>query len=126
MSTRLKRRVVGKAASYTIVYPMDSPGTVFTNDAAVGAITFTLPTASKELEGTEYSFRPVVDQSIVVQPPAVDTAIGLNDVAIDSLALQTGGQKVGGELKALCAKVGSGYQWILSNSSVGHAATLVT
>lgn len=127
MSLRFKRRVVPKAASYTVVYPMDAPGTTFTNDGAVGAITFTLPAASLELLGVHYRFRAVVDQSITVQPPAVDTAIGFNDVAIDSLAASTAGQKVGALIEAECVKTAAGgYQWMLSGLAVGHTYTVAT
>ena len=126
MSTRLMRRNVGKAANYTVVFPMDAPGTIFTNDGAGGAITFTLPAAALALLGVEYFFRCVVDQSITVQPPVNDTAIALNDLAADSLAVSTGGQKIGAEIKAVCVKVGTGYQWILSGHAVGHTYTVAT
>lgn len=128
MSTRLQRRVVGKAASYTVVYPMDSPGTIFTNDGATGAIVFTLPAANQTLLGVEYEFRAVVDQTITVQPPVVDTAISFNDLAIDSVALSTGGGKIGGAIRATCVKttVSGGYQWVINGVAVGFTYTVAT
>jgi hypothetical protein len=127
MSTRLQRRVVPKSASYTIVAPMDAPGTTFTNKGAVGAIVFTLPAAIRSLLGYHYRFRPVVDQTITVQPPVADTALALNDAAADSVALSTGGQKLGGLIEAECVEVTDGvFQWAISGLAVGHTYTVAT
>lgn len=127
MSTRLQRRVVPKAASYTIVAPADSPGTIFTNKGAVGAITFTLPAASRALLGWHYRFRAVVDQSITVQPPVADTLLALNDLAADSIALSTAGQKLSGEIEVECVETVDGtFQWAAAGISVGHTYTVAT
>jgi len=126
MSTRLQRRTLGKSASYTIVHPVDAPGTTFTNDGATGSITFTLPKAKIDLLGVHYRFRAVADQTIVVQPPDADTLLTLNDTAADSIALQTAGQKIGGVIEVECVKVGTGYQWAASGISVGHTYTVAT
>lgn len=127
MSTRLARRVVPKSASYTIVYPMDAPGTIFTNKGAAGAIVFTLPAAIRALLGCHYRFRTVVDQTITVQPPVADTLLALNDLAADSIALSTGGQKLAGEIEAECVETADGtFQWAASGISVGHTYTVAT
>jgi hypothetical protein len=126
MSTRLTRRVVAKTADYTIVYPMDAPGTIFTNNGATGAVIFTLPTASKALLGVEYLFKTVVDYDVTVKPPAVDTALSLNDLTADSLAASTSSQKIGAEMKAVCVPTAAGYSWALSGVAVGHTYTLAT
>lgn len=127
MSLRFKRRVVGKSADYTVKYPMDAPDTTFTNDGATGAVVYTLPTPSVELLGVRYRFRAVVDQSITVATPTADTGIGLNDLAVDSLAASTAGQKIGACIEAECVKttVGS-YQWMLSGTAVGHTYSVNT
>jgi hypothetical protein len=126
MSLKLKRRVIAKTADYTIAYPMDAPGTVFTNDGAVGAVAFTLPAANIELLGVEYFFRGIADQTITVKPPVADTAVGFNDAAIDSLAASTGGQKIGAEIKAQCVKSGGSPAWMISGTAVGHTYTVAT
>jgi hypothetical protein len=126
MSTRMARRVVPKAASYTVKFPMDAPDTIFTNKGAVGAITFTLPAASKALLGVRYRFRAVVDQSIIVAPPVLDTMIALNDLAADSVSLATGGQLIGGIIEVECVDTVAGYQWVASCPSVGFTLTITT
>lgn len=127
MSTRLVRRVVPKAASYTLIAPMDSAGTTFTNKGAVGAIVFTLPAAIRALLGYHYRFRVVADQTITVAPPVADTALALNDTAADSVALSTGGQKLGGVIEAECIEITDGvFQWAISGSSVGHTYTVAS
>lgn len=127
MSTRFTRRVVPKSASYTIVYPMDAPGTTFTNKGAVGAIVFTLPAATRALLGVWYRFRTVVDQSVTVQPPVNDTLLALNDLAADSIALSTGGQKLAGMIEVECVETVDGtFQWAASGLSVGHTFTVAT
>jgi hypothetical protein len=127
MSTRLERRVVPKAADYTVRPNSDAPGTVFTTEGATGAVVFTLPTPTRALLGVWYRFKNVVDQNMTVQPPTADTAIALNDLAADSLAVSTGGQKIGGEIEAQCVRTGgSTFQWALSGVAVGHTYTVAT
>lgn len=127
MSTRLERRHVAKTASYTIKPDTDKPGTVFTNAGAGGAVTFTLPTPNKAVLGWWYRFLGVADQNIIVQPPTADTLIVINDVAADSLALQTAGQKIGGVIEVQCVESASGtYRWSAYGITVGHTFTVVT
>lgn len=127
MSTRLQRRVVPKAASYTIVPPMDSPGTTFTNKGAVGAINFTLPAATRALLGWYYRFKVVVDQSVTIVTATADTMLVFNDLAADSLAVSTGGQKLGALMEAECVETVDGtFQWAVSGLSVGHTFTVAT
>lgn len=127
MSTRLARRVIGKSASYTLTAGVDKPGSVFSNEGAAGAVTFTLPPPGPGVYGWWYRFVGVVAQNIIVAPPVADTGIGLNDTATDSLALQTGGQIIGGEIEAQCIRTGgTTYQWHLKGIAVGHTYTLAT
>lgn len=122
----MKRRVVAKAASYTINPNVDDAGTLFTNGGASGAITFTLPAPNLRTFGDWYEFLGVVDQNIVVAAPTADTAIALNDLAADSLALSTSGQKIGGLIRAVCVKGATDYQWALITVAVGAAGTVAT
>lgn len=127
MSTRLNRRVIPKAANYTIVPPMDSPGTTFTNKGAPGAITFTLPLATRAVLGFYYRFKVVVDQSVIVASQVADTLLVINDLAADSLAVSTGGQKLGALMEAECVETADGvFQWAISGLSVGHTFTVAT
>jgi hypothetical protein len=127
MSTQLKRRIVGKSASYTVNVIADKPGTVFTNKGATGAITFTLPTPTRAILGWWYRFKGVVNQNIVVAAPTVDTALALNDLAADSLALSTTNEKLGAEIEAQCVETADGtFQWALSGVAVGHTYTVAT
>lgn len=127
MSQRLTRRVVPKAASYTIVFPMDAPGTTFTNKGATGAIVFTLPTAIRALLGVYYRFLSVVDQTVTVAPPAADTALALNDLTADSVALSTSSEKLGGVIEAECVETADGvFKWALNGMAVAHTYTVAT
>jgi hypothetical protein len=118
MTPEVKHRVVAKTASYSIESRKDRSGTIFTNRGASGAVTFTLPPASR-CQGWEYTFVGVANQNIIVAARTVDTLIGLNDVDLDSLALQTAGQLIGGVIKVFC----DGTSWIAFGSSVGHTFT---
>lgn len=119
-------RVVAKTASYTIVAQNDRSGTIFTNNGASGAVTFTLPAAVGALLGWEYLFQAIADQNVIVAPPVADTGISLNDAAIDSLALQTGSGKIGGRIKAICVLNGTTPQWVITGDAVGFTYTLAT
>lgn len=123
----VKRRIVAKAASYTVVAPNDRPGTVFTNLGATGTVTFTLPVASFATLGVSYRFLGLADQTVTVQPPVSDTAISLNDTAIDSLSFSTGGQKIGACIEATCVQMSStSFQWLIVGIHVGVTYTIAT
>lgn len=127
MSTRLERRVVAKAADYTVRPTADSPGTVFTNRGATGAVVFTLPTPTRALLGHWYRFKCVVDQNVTVAVPTVDTAVAKNDLAADSLAISTSNEKIGAEIEAQVVEPVAGtYAWALSGIAVGHTYTVAT
>ncbi|MGE0590912.1 MAG: hypothetical protein AB7G23_03030 [Vicinamibacterales bacterium] len=128
MSTRLEQRVVAKTADYAISPAKgDNPGQVFTNAGASGAVVFTLPTPTRALLGFWYDFLGVADQSITVAAATADTLITKNDVAADSIALSTSGEKIGGHIRVTCVKTGSTtYQWLAVGLSVGHTFTVVT
>lgn len=114
--------VVAKTADYTIVTGTDPSGTLFTNRGAVGAVNFTLPAPTPAIAGTYYEFLGVADQSILVKTATVDTLIGLNDVAADSVAMSTAGLKIGGHMRVVC----DGTQWAAYGDAVGITFTLAT
>lgn len=121
MSTRLTQRVVPKAASYTIVFPMDSPGTTFTTRGATGAVTFTLPTPGRQLLGVWYEFVNVVDQNMAV----AGALATLHNAAAASVTASTSSQKIGARLRATCVEVSTGvYKWMTSGIAVGHTYTV--
>lgn len=103
MSTRLKVRVIDKAASYTISPAKgDAAGTVYTNKGALGSITFTLPSPNQATLGDYYDFRVQDDQSVVVAAPTVNTLVTLDDATADNVGFQISGKKVGRGLRAVC------------------------
>jgi hypothetical protein len=127
MSTRLNRRVIAKAASYTVNPALDSPGTVFTNAGAAGAVTFTLPAPGQGTRGWWYRFLCVVDQNLIVAAPTAGTLIALHDAAANSVALQTGNQKIAGVIEAQCLETVPGtFRWAAYGIAVGHTYTTAT
>ncbi len=121
MSTRLTQRVVPKAASYTIVYPMDAPGTVFSTRGATGAVTFTLPTPGRQLLGVWYEFVNVADQNMAV----AGALATFNNAAAASVTASTSGEKIGARIRATCVETASGtYKWLTSGIAVGHTYTV--
>ncbi len=91
-------RVVAKTAAYTCV-AKDS-GTYFTTTGATAAVTFTLP-AINTGPWIMY-FINTVDLDMTVASAAVDTINTFNDVAADSVAFSTSGEKIGGACVAVC------------------------
>lgn len=123
MPPRLESRVVHKTAAYTISPLTDRAGTLFTTRGAAGAVAFTLPLiAQGQYVGYWVEFLNVVDQNLSIVAPAVDTLIALNDLAADSVAFSTAGQKIGARAVAQW----DGFQWSVANQSVGHTLTVTT
>lgn len=127
MPINLKRRVVGKAANYTVNPYVDRCGTVFTNKGATGGITFTLPAPNAGLLGLWYRFKTVVDQDVTIATATADTMLSLNDLAADSLAISTSSQKIGGEIEAQVVESVTGtFKWAVCGVAVGHTYTLAS
>lgn len=105
-----KARVVAKTAAYTVL--ANDSGTIFTNQGATASVTFTLP-ATADGNGLVYFFYNCEDQNMIVASGTVDTMTALNDVAADSVALQTTSLKIGGGFMVF----GDGTSW--------HAVPLV-
>lgn len=83
---------IAKTASYTVTVAEN--GTLYTNSGATGAITFTLPTVAP---GLLYAFRCIADQNILVTSTAANI-VTFNNAAATTIALQTVGSRIGGEL----------------------------
>lgn len=127
MGIRMKRRVVPKAASYTVIGTVDAAGAIFTNRGAVGAVTFTLPTPNRAALGDFYDFRAVADQNLLVAGAVAGDILTLNDLAANSVALSTGGQRVGGAIRAECIENVEGtFKWLVHGVAVGHTYTIAT
>jgi hypothetical protein len=120
------KRVIGKSASYTINPNGDRGGSVFTNDGAVGAVDFTLPTPNLNALGLEYRVVGVANFAVGVVGAAAGDILTKNDVAANSVKAQTAGEIVGAELLARCVKVGSGFKWQVVGVAVGHTYTVAT
>lgn len=120
MSTRLTRRVVAKTASYTINPALDSPGTLFTNAGAAGAVVFTLPIPGQGTFGWWFEFIGLVDQLITVTAPTADTLIGFNDLDLDSIATGGSGQRIGAIIRVYCISTAAGvYRWVAEGATPG-------
>lgn len=127
MSTRFIQRVIDKAASYTVSPRRDLCGQVFTNRGAVGGITFTLPKPDDQLLGWWYEFIGNEPQSITVASAVAGDIVTLGDQAANSVALQTGGQIVGGCIRARCVRTAVGaFKWHVAGVAVGHTYTVAT
>lgn len=127
MNVGRKQRQVNKTAAYTINPAVDRDDSIFTNAGAVGAVTFTLPTANERMNGVSYYFVSIAAQSIVIAAPVLDTALEHADAAADSLTITT----QGGEAKATgvnTAPVGSPpvYRWFIRGTSLLSTVTVQT
>jgi len=107
-----------KTTNYTVL--TTDAGTHFTAEGA-GAINFTLPaTPTKDMA---FWFTNLVDQNMVITAGTADTIITFNDIAADSVALQTSSQKIGGSFKV----IGTGTKWLfIPNVYDGQTVTVVS
>lgn len=95
---RPKFRITAKTASYTVT--PDDFGSVLTTRGAGGAITFTLPAASAVNKGEFVLFVNVANQNMIVAG-ADEGLVVINDLTADSIAFQTGSEKIGGAFLAI-------------------------
>jgi hypothetical protein len=98
---------VAKTASYAVTDADNM--TLFTNEGAAGAVTFTLPASPKK--GLKYGFYVVTDQNVIVAANAgsLDSLVVLNDNTADSVALSTASEKIGGFFEV----IGTGTKWLV-------------
>ncbi len=95
---RPRLKVQAKTASYTVT--PDDFGSVLTTRGAGGAITFTLPAASAVNKGEWVLFVNVANQNMIVAG-ADEGLVVKNDLTADSIAFQTGSEKIGGAFLAI-------------------------
>lgn len=103
------RQVLVKATDYTVLTTDNN--VTFSTRGAVGAVNFTLPTLAR---GLRYRFFNEADQNMTVTSVVADTIVGPNDLALDSVAFSTAGDKIGA-----CLEV-----WANDTASKWHFAKL--
>lgn len=110
------RKHANKVAAYTVL-PGDT-GLIFTNYGATTAVTFTLPAIA---DGPwEFEFVALADFAITVTAGTADTLIGFNDVDLDSAALSTASEILGG---GFTVRSNGTYVYVLQTGSGGHRQT---
>lgn len=77
-------------------------GKTVCNAGANGAVTITLPAPTACQKGDDILVLSCADQNLVVASGTADTLITLNDIAADSVALQTSSEKAGGGFWFTC------------------------
>ena len=100
--------VVARAANYTVgSTATDAIGTVFTNEGAIAAMTFTLPAPTS---GAYFFFAGMVAQTLTI---SAGSAIGVtvNNAAATSIAYATAGQQIG----SFAVAIAVGNRWLLVN-----------
>jgi hypothetical protein len=113
------KRFVTKTASYQVL--ASDNFTIFDNTGAAGAVTFTLPPIAN---GYYFGFRGAAAQNLLVTSTEGGNIIALNNLVASTLAFQTGGQIIGGELRIYSNPAGT--KWIAENVGAGVAAVTVT
>lgn len=119
--------LIPKTAAFTVDPTTTKVGTLFTNRGAGGAVTFTLPQLSGTAQqggtwdGYWLEFQAEADQTLTVACTA-GKAITFNNAAATSLALSTGGAKIGGAIRAIWDS--SAAKWVLRGVTVGHTFTV--
>jgi hypothetical protein len=108
MSERFQRRVVAKTAAYTLNFPFDASGTIFTNRGAGGSVTFTLPSPNRGVMGRWYEFRQHADQTLIVAGATAGDLATTGNAAANNVSFPVGSAKVGRGLMAVC----DGTQWL--------------
>jgi hypothetical protein len=83
-------RVVPKTANYTL--DATDHGTLFTNEGATGAVTFTLPMPRR---GYRVGFYIVANQNITISANPSDTLVVDNDAAADTVSMAAASNKIG-------------------------------
>lgn len=90
--------MLAKTADYTVV--ASDSGTIFHTTGATAAVNFTLPAISAG--PFWFMFICGADQSLTVTSATADTIVTFNDLAADSVAFSTSGEKIGGTVEVYC------------------------
>jgi hypothetical protein len=127
MGLHTESRVVSKTADYTISKNTDRESTEFDNRGAVGAVNFNLPTPQPAYLGWKYYANGIADQTFGFVGAAAGDIVTKNDAAANSVKCQTGGEKIGGRLMAICIRTADNtYKWLVAGVAVGHTYTVAT
>ena len=94
------RELINVTASITLT--ANDAGKTITNYGAGGAVTVTLPTAAQCRPGDDVMVLGAADQDLTVAPATADTLVGKGDLDLDSVALSTSSEKIGGGLLFTC------------------------
>lgn len=114
----LWRTVVAKTADYTVLATDNDK--IFSNQGAVGAVNFTLPTCAR---GLHFQFVVEADQNVTITSAPSDILVVFNDAAADSIAFSTGSQKIGGWVEVFANADAS--KWLVK-VGLGSASQTVT
>ncbi len=120
-------RISAHTASYTLI-PQDS-GTIFTNRAATGTVTFTLPAPASN-EGMHATFYVIADFAIVIASATTDTMViptddagtGDGDLAADSFTFATSNEITGASCHCVC----DGTSWLVAMQTATGVAFAIT
>ena len=114
--------ITAKTASYTVLE--SDFGGVLTTRGASGAITFTLPAVQAKYKGAVVDFVNVAGQNMIIAGTAGELVV-MNDLAANSVAVQTASELIGGSFRAIC----DGTSWLILPNlwpDVGGAAQTAT
>lgn len=109
IQTFRRPRQITKTSDYTVLANDD--GTEFNNLGASGTVIFTLPAAAATLIGMKVKFRACVLAQTLTVAGTAGELITFNDIAANSVSLQTGNEIAGGEIEATCI---SAAKWFIS------------
>lgn len=108
-----------KTADYAVVNA--DAGSAFITTGAVAPVVFTLP--ADPVKDMVFWFYNAADQDMTIVAGTPDSLIVFNDLAADSVALSTAGEKIGGSFKV----IGTGTAWlVVPYLWDGQTATFVT
>lgn len=122
LAPALYRDIEAKTASYQIVN--EDVAVLFTNRAAAGAVTFTLPVTSTIQTGWWCEFFSVENQSFVIQSAAADTMVVFNDKAADSITFNTSNERIGAGVR--CIWDGTGWLTFVHLGAETQTPTIAT
>lgn len=111
--------VEAKTSAYSVT--VQDCGKFFTNEGAVGSVTFTLPIVSSVHKGWNCEFFTAAGQAIVIASSPTDKLLTHNDATSDSV---TTAATIGQHFEVISLGA-TGYA-VVSNPSVATTATAVT
>ena len=107
-----RRTVEAHTSDYTIL-ESDS-GKILTTEGAAGAVVFTLPTPSTDIQGMWVDIVQCADQDMRVTCATSDKIISQGDLAYDYVENTTVGLKIGAHCECVC----TGTKWIIRLAGV--------